>query len=268
LPGFYEETLLGIARESEEKARAAFDAHLENLEANADWNGLIATARRGLSLFPYTLSWLLALMRAHRGLGQWDAALDVFKEIGKAARRDNELVPDAARHLARQIRREREAQPAPTLAPQPVIAPPQPQRHIPTKAADNRVLILKQMSRMRVRPVAELPSLHLPQTWTQFFGRDEEIANLTLLLTSGERFVTMTGMVEPAKHVCCSKWPTALPSTGRTAFTLCRWPRSPMQNCCSRAYAMRCNCRSRPICRQLQADCGRATAVVGLAAIR
>ncbi|RYG54655.1 hypothetical protein EON80_31575, partial [bacterium] len=165
LPSCFEEPLIGVARELEEYARLAFDSLFEQLEAEQRWEEIVIEARRALKLFPNSTSWQLAAMRAHRALFHFEAALEVFKEISNAARRENEPVPDAARHLARQIRREREEHP---FMPPELVAP---------------------------RPTsAENTAPNFPSTWTSFFGRDEEIEEVAKLLRSGERLVTLSGM--------------------------------------------------------------------------
>lgn len=183
LPGFYEEPLLICAREYEEKARSVFDKAIEELEARGEYTEAVTLARRALTLFPDAPGWHVALMRAHRALNQYDAALDVFKVAEKSAKREGELVSDAARHLARQIRREREAgvpAPLPTAMRQPVA-------HTSSAVEPDTEV------EPEVEVSAELPA-NLPATWTRFFGREDEIESLVQLLQGDSRFVTLSGM--------------------------------------------------------------------------
>jgi predicted ATPase/DNA-binding SARP family transcriptional activator len=205
LPSCFEEPLVECAREFEEKARLAFDTHLEQLEAAQRWDELISEARRGLKFFPHSTSWQLALMRAHRALCHFEAALEVFKEIANRARRENEPVPDAARHLARQIRREREEHP---FLPPELVAPR-------GMGSAEQNLTLPQNAASDAKPNAGDKTSNVPSTWTLFFGRDQELAEVTELLRSGERLVTLSGMggtgktrliIEVARRVA-PEWP-------------------------------------------------------------
>ncbi|HVF85059.1 MAG TPA: AAA family ATPase, partial [Abditibacteriaceae bacterium] len=186
LPGSYEESLLALAREYEEKACIAFETHLQQLEASGSYAEAVTTARRALSLFPGTSTWFLVLMRAHHAMQQYDAALEVFKDLSNFARRENDLVPDAARHLARQIRRDRENHnPLPRLS-APTLESQSSTRNteIPQNARDSKTT-----------PADSVPEIaaNLPLTWTPFFGREDEIDQLQALLCH-ERFITLTGM--------------------------------------------------------------------------
>lgn len=121
-------------------------------------------------------------MRAHQHRHQFDAALEVFRDISNAARRENELVPGAARHLARQIRRERESY---------AFAPPTPSETLETVApeADAEAAMFGGWDESR-----------LPATWTPFFGRDEEFAALSALLVGASGWSRFRAWAVAAKR--------------------------------------------------------------------
>jgi predicted ATPase/DNA-binding SARP family transcriptional activator len=164
LPGFDEEFFVLRCAEYEEKARGAFREHLCELEALREWNTLRALARRAMELFGAEATSFEALMRAHHGEGDCEAALRVYEEWQKWARRENEIVPDAVRQWARQLRREKENQPLTSAAP----------------AQSTSV-------------ETSTPRETLPPPWTRFFGREIEIELVSQWLRDGERLVTLTG---------------------------------------------------------------------------
>ena len=190
LPGFDEDFFVPIAREYEEKARAAFSAQLQLLEPHADWTALRSLARRSGDVFGNDENSFGALMRAHYGLGELEAALRTYEDWQKWARRENEIVSDAARQLARKIRREREAQ---------LNAPPVSNNSntmlssSQNVASSTRTGEKKDKNNVVENEQAQV-ELQLPTMWTRFFGREDEIAALTETLQKGERFVTLTGM--------------------------------------------------------------------------
>ena len=164
LPGFHEDPFPALCGEYEEKARGAFARRCEELENAGEWNEVLSLARRAITIFGNASNWFDALMRAHYGAGDVQAALRAYEDWQKWARRENELVPDAARHLARQLRREANAT-AESKSPA-----PSPQLKTSESAA----------------------SL-LPLQWTRFFGREKQIEGLVSLLRNGEKLVTLTG---------------------------------------------------------------------------
>lgn len=166
LPGFHEDPLPALAGEAEEKARGAFGRRLEELEKAGAWAEMLALTRRSLTLFGDDEHSFSALMRAHSGAGDKEAALRVYEDWQRWARRENDLVPDAARHLARQLRRDLAAPTENAKAPAPITT---------------------------AKAEAVPQSTVLPQQWTRFFGRGAEIQTLTSLLKSGERLITLTG---------------------------------------------------------------------------
>jgi predicted ATPase/DNA-binding SARP family transcriptional activator len=166
LPGFHEDPFPALCGEYEEKARGAFARRREELESAGEWNEVLTLARRAITTFGNASVWFDALMRAHHGAGDSEAALRAYEDWQKWARRENELVPDAARHLARQLRREINAA-------------------VETKTSAS----LPQISQQAKAPETSL----LPLQWTKFFGRERQIEGLVSLLRNGEKLVTLTG---------------------------------------------------------------------------
>ena len=108
ISGFDEDSFVPLAREYEEKRAPLYCVQLQNQETQADWAALRSLARRSAEVYGADETSFGALMRAQHGMGELDAALRIYEDWQKWARRENEIVSDAARHLARKIRRERE----------------------------------------------------------------------------------------------------------------------------------------------------------------
>jgi DNA-binding SARP family transcriptional activator len=166
LPHFYDDPFPALAGEYEEKARGAWVQHLDELEAANDADALRKVARRAIVLFGDNERWFLALMRGHRMAGDLDAALRAYDSLLRHARKEGEVVGEAARALAKTLRREKEAAGQKTVSP----------------AQD-----------FEVREEKAAPALNLPAQWTRFFGRQAERELLCDWLRNGQNLVTLTG---------------------------------------------------------------------------
>jgi DNA-binding SARP family transcriptional activator len=119
LPGFFEEPFPALSGEYEEKARSAFEARLQELEnTSGEAEALRSLAWRAAQLFGDDERWFLALMRAHHMAGDWDAGLRAYAALQRHMRKSGEIASEEARQLAKSLRREREMQPAKSVAPQ------------------------------------------------------------------------------------------------------------------------------------------------------
>jgi non-specific serine/threonine protein kinase len=179
LPGFDEEYFHLLCSEYAEKARGAFDARLQELESAADWPSVRSLARRAASVFGNDTQYFNALMRAQYGAGDLHAALRVYEDWQKWARRENELVPDAARQLARKLRREKESELSAAL--------PLPAPAVEAASSAGTSVTSTQASESTVSGGS------LPPPWTRFFGREAEMELLGKWLFKGETLVTLTG---------------------------------------------------------------------------
>lgn len=108
LPGFHDDPFPALENEYREKARATFAARLGELENNGKCAASLQLARRAAGLFGDDERWFVALMRAHYGLGDFDAALRVYESLSRFARKNGDSAGESARLLAKQIRRDRE----------------------------------------------------------------------------------------------------------------------------------------------------------------
>jgi predicted ATPase/DNA-binding SARP family transcriptional activator len=166
LPGFHEEPFLQLAAEYEEKARGAFKARLDELEAAGEPQATIELTHRATTYFGKDERWFLALMRAYQANGDLDAALRTYERLQRWARKNGEVASDTARALAKTIRREKETKhfktPGTLTAPLPIEAK--------TSSATQ-----------------------LPTQWTRFFGREAERDLLRGWLEQGEKLITLSG---------------------------------------------------------------------------
>ncbi|BCM89736.1 putative HTH-type transcriptional regulator [Abditibacteriota bacterium] len=193
LPGFHEDPFPALEREYEEKARTAFKARLEELEENGQSSELLELARRAASLFGDDERWFLALMRAHYGLGDLDAALRAYDSLGRFMRKSGDTASESARVLAKLIRRDKEreaaAPPVPAFTRRPLESP-SPQE-VPSPAAPS--IPPPPESSIGEEPEIEAPRNNLPTQWTRFFGREGERAVLRGWLRDGQKMVTLSG---------------------------------------------------------------------------
>jgi hypothetical protein len=127
-------------------------------------------------------------MRAQYGAGDLHAALRVYEDWQKWARRENELVPDAARQLARKLRREKESELSAAL---PLPAPPVEVASSDVVSADGASTDKSDTSTQPGEIV--ISGGTLPPPWTRFFGREAEMELLGKWLLKGETLVTLTG---------------------------------------------------------------------------
>ena len=177
LPGLFEEPLPALAREYEEKARAAFHARFQQLENSPDeFEALRSLARQAAQLFGDEERWFLAAMRAHRMAGDFDAALRSYEALQRHVRKNGEVAGEEARQLAKFLRRDKEAQAAQSSSKD---ARPNTVRVQPTEALTHKETIA--------------PALDLPAQWTRFFGREAERELLRAWLDAGEKFLTLSG---------------------------------------------------------------------------
>lgn len=154
LSGLYEEPFPALANEYEEKARRAFVTRLEELEGTPGIESsaaAVALARRAMALFGDDEKWFLALMRAHRAGGDLEAALRVYETLQRWTRKQGDVTSESARHLAKQLRRERDYQSSLPPDSPPLVAETE---QMPTEGAGVSV--------------PDFTSPNLPPQWTRF----------------------------------------------------------------------------------------------------
>jgi DNA-binding SARP family transcriptional activator len=167
LPDFFEEPFPALNAEYEEKARAAFQSRLQELEnTSGEAETLRSLARRAAQLFGDDERWFLALMRAHRMAGDLDAALRAYEALQRYTRKSGETASEEARQLSKSLRREKQLQP------------------VSTAASSAEVTVSVQ---------ADAASPNLPAQWTRFFGREAERDLLRAWLNAGEKLITLSG---------------------------------------------------------------------------
>jgi predicted ATPase/DNA-binding SARP family transcriptional activator len=167
LPDFFEEPFPAWNAEYEEKARAAFQSRLQELEnTEGEAEALRSLAWRAAQLFGDDERWFLALMRAHRMAGDLDAALRAYEALQRYTRKSGETASEEARQLAKLLRREKQLQPV-------------------SRAASP--------SEVTVSGQAGAASSNIPAQWTRFFGREAERDLLRAWLNADQKLITLSG---------------------------------------------------------------------------
>jgi predicted ATPase/DNA-binding SARP family transcriptional activator/Tfp pilus assembly protein PilF len=181
LPGFFESWVLTERLRLAEAYQQALQQLVGALERAGDLEGAVSYARRAVSADPLREEAHYDLIRLYAAAGQPTAALRQYQELERLLREELEETPSAAaRALAEELRESARTivvgRSAPAnAAPAPVSVP------APRSAASS--------------PETVTPSAgRLPVQFTRFFGREEEIARLTEMLSVPEtRLVTLTG---------------------------------------------------------------------------
>lgn len=188
LPGFYEDWVLTERRALAESYWQALQQIIAEFQALGAPERALEFAARAVAADPLREAGHYELMRLYQATGQPAAALRQYRELEQLLWRELEVKPSPPlRELAQTIA----AQAGPEPTDQSVPTPPSvqlPERSVETSPAAQPVESLPQMQ------AEQGDASNLPLQLTRFFGRDEEISQLSLLLLSEQpRLVTLLG---------------------------------------------------------------------------
>jgi predicted ATPase/DNA-binding SARP family transcriptional activator len=208
LPGHYEEWVLTERQALAEQYLGALRQRVEAREEAGDLEGALAAARQAVSGDPLQEEAHYTVMRLSAALGQPSAALRQYQELERLLREGLDETPSAeTRALAEELRRgdrilvvarrptndQRRTTNDQRQADLGLPATPEAQRvSPPPRAPDGSQAISDDPGTLVVRRSSLVAKL--PTQLTRFFGREEELARLTELLSSAvTRLVTITG---------------------------------------------------------------------------
>lgn len=188
LPGFYENWVLTERRVLAESHWQALQQITSELEATGAFERALEYAARAVAADPLREAGHYELMRLYQATGQPAAALRQYRELEQLLWQELEVKPspplrELAQTLAAQAGPESINQPAPAL---------------PSVQISDRIIETSPVA----LPIENFPpaqaeqsdASNLPLQLTRFFGRDEEISQLSLLLLSEQpRLVTLLG---------------------------------------------------------------------------
>jgi predicted ATPase/DNA-binding SARP family transcriptional activator len=202
LPGCYEEWALLERARCSERSIDALEELAAAREETGDLEAAVAAARRAVEADPYREEPYRVQMRCLAAQSRVGAALESYRKLEEVLQADLGVSPAATtRELAERLRRDpgsiRPVRPAPLASDgrQPTadrtsVPPPSAAQHpIPPDASEHERAGDPAAVGGRPSTVASLP-LQL----TRFFGREEEVADLTRRLVQPEtRLLTLTG---------------------------------------------------------------------------